>query len=243
MKKTIKIMLTLALVIAALSITAAAEGTNGFYDIGTADDVAMSVFAGEAAVESKEANVDATDDAAEVYYEGSDRLEVAYSAAASGSDYGVILVAGSGLPTVADDIYYINQEAATGANVEFNVYPKTISETTDMTLYISSNAKDFELVSVPMAYVVGYEEVVEPTFIWGDVDGDKDLANLDKTWMTKYLVGGYEADIEGIDLRAADVYDEGDGEISNMDKTVLTKMLVGGYYDDAVFPITPETAN
>jgi hypothetical protein len=231
MKKTIKIMLTLALVIAALSITAAAEGTNGFYDIGTADNVAVSVFAGETAVTSKDANVDTTDDAAEVYYEGSDRLEVTYSAAANGSDYGVILVEGSGLPTVADDIYYINQVAATGENVEFNVYPKTIAETTDMTMYISSNAKDFELVSVPMAYVVGYEEVVEPTFTYGDVDDNGKINTRDVTKLAKFVIGGYG---ETVNELAANV--KADTKINTRDVTTLAKFVIGGYFDPNVLP-------
>jgi len=231
MKKTIKIMLTLALVIAALSITAAAEGTNGFYDIGTADNVAIEAFAGETAVESKEANVDATDDEAEVYYEGSDRLEVTYSAAANGSDYGVILVAGSGLPTVADDIYYIDQVAAEGTSIDFNVYPKTIAETTDMTMYISSNATGASLVSVPMAYVVGYEEVVEPSFTYGDVNDDTRVNTRDVTTLAKHVVGGYGTTINEL---AADV--KADGRVNTRDVTTLAKFVIGGYFTPNVLP-------
>lgn len=244
MKKTMKIMLTLAFVIAALCVTASAAGTNGFYDIGTADNVTFAAYAGDTAVTSKNADVDA-DETAEVYYENSDRIEVTYSAATTGADYGVILVEGSSLPTASSAIYYINQDEAKSNSITFNVYPATITAPSatdnnrDMTLYISSSVENAGLVSVPMNYVVGYEEVVTPpapTFIYGDVNGDKEHTNMDKTWLAKRMVGGYDADIVGFVEEAADVLD--DDELNNRDKTVLARWLVGGYYDS--LPVAPE---
>ena len=201
MKKTIKIMLTLALVIAALCITASAESTNGFYGIGSADNVTIAPYAGATAVESTEADVDA-DDNADVYYEGSDRIVVTYSAATAGEDYGVILVEGTGLPTASSAIYYINQDEATASGVAFNVYPKTITapeegNTRDFTLYISSSVADAGLVEIPMSYVVGYEEVVEPEepeILYGDINGDgifliEDIRDLTRL---KRFYAGYD---------------------------------------------------
>ena len=230
MKKTIKIMLTLALVIAALCVTASAA-TNGFYDIGSADNVAITAYAGTdtTAITSKEANVDADADV-EAYYEGSDRLGVTYSAATAGEDYGVILVEGSSLPTASSAIYYINQEEAASTNVTFDVYPATIEATkAAMTLYISSSKADADLVSVPMSYVVGYEEVVTPSFTYGDIKADGAVDNKDKTYLSRYLLKVYETSGLPSDLSfdAGDV--KKDGAVDNKDKTILSRYLLKVY--------------
>lgn len=233
MKKTIKIMLTLALVIAALCVTASAAGTNGFYDIGTADNVAITAYAGTdaTAITAKDANVDADADV-EAYFEGSDRLGVTYSAATAGEDYGVILVEGSSLPTASSAIYYINQEEASSANVTFDVYPATIEATkAAMTLYISSSKADADLVSVPMSYVVGYEEVVTPpapTYTYGDVDDNGKVNNRDLGNLAKYLAGGYTFNFT-FNTDAADVHEN--DKINNRDLSTLAKYLAGGYFD------------
>ena len=211
MKKTIKIMLTLAFVIAALCVPASAAGTNGFYDIGTAENVAINAYAGTNttdAIAGESVDVDA-DDTAEVYYENSDRLGVTYSAATAGEDYGVILVEGSSLPTASSAIYYINQDEAASTSIAFDVYPATIEATkAAMTLYISSSAEGAGLVSVPMAYVVGYEEVVEPepdvpTVMYGDVDGNKEIGLNDGLLALKIFAEVVEGTEE--QLIAADV--------------------------------------
>lgn len=212
MKKTIKIMLTLAFVIAALCVTASAA-TNGFYDIGEVTDVAITAYAGTNttdAIAGESVDVDA-DDAANTYYENSDRLGVTYSAAVAGEDYGVILVEGSSLPTASSAIYYINQDEAAGTSIAFDVYPTTITapttgNTRDFTLYISSSAEGADLVSVPMSYVVGYEEVVEPEepeVIYGDVDGTGDIGLNDGLLTLKIYAEVVEA--TEAQLLAADV--------------------------------------
>lgn len=234
MKKTIKIMLTLAFVIAALCVTASAAGTNGFYDIGTAENVAITAYAGTNttdAIAGESVDVDA-DDTAETYYENSDRLGVTYSAAVAGEDYGVILVEGSSLPTASSAIYYINQDEAASTSIAFDVYPSTIEATkAAMTLYISSSAEGADLVSVPMSYVVGYEEVVTPpapTYTYGDVDDNGKVNNRDLGNLAKYLAGGYTFSFE-FNLDAADVHEN--DKINNRDLTTLAKYLAGGYFD------------
>lgn len=194
MKKTLRIMLALTLVIAALTVSVSATATNGFYDIGSANNVTIAPYAGNTAVTATNADVDA-DDADEVYYENSDRLDVTYSAAANGANYGVILVEGSSLPTASSDIYFIDQVKAEGTSINFNVYPSDIEATkAAMTMYISSSAADADLVSVPMSYVVGYEEVVTPptppapTVIYGDVNDDGEPDDMDLLRLAKWVV-------------------------------------------------------
>ena len=239
MKKTLRIMLALALVIAALSVSVSATGTNGFYDISVPEDAGVTItpYAGadKTVVTSKEANVDATDDSAEVYYEGSDRFDVTYTGATANANYGVILVDGSGLPTANSDIYFIDQVKAgeDATSVAFDVYPKTIEATkAPMTLYISSDVEGAQLVSVPMAYVVGYVEA--PTFTYGDIKVDNDINNQDRTFLARYLAGGYGIeDRADFCLEACDVKKASDGsfDVNNQDKTVLSRYLAGGYYD------------
>ena len=230
MKKTLRIMLALTLVIAALSVSVSATGTNGFYDISVPEDAGVTItpYAGanKTVVTSKEANVDATDDSAEVYYEGSDRFDVTYTGATANANYGVILVEGSSLPTASSDIYYIDQVKAEGENIAFEVYPSDIAETkTAMKLYISSSEADEGLVSVPMAYVVGYVEA--PTFTYGDVNEDTKINSRDKTAIAKHIAGGYE--LAKFNVQAADV--KKDGKINSRDKTTLAKFIAGGYFD------------
>lgn len=192
MKKAMKILLTTAFVVAAFGVTAMAadaETSNGFYGIGTAENVSVEAYAGtsETAIEATtDKDVDA-DGTADTWYKDSDRIEVAYAGATSGKNYGVILVEGTSLPTAASDIYYINQVAASGTNVDFNVYPATIAETTDMTMYISSDAENFDLVSVPMSYVVGYKEEPEVQVLYGDVDNSGKVNVADRLYLIRYL--------------------------------------------------------
>ena len=233
MKKAMKILLTTAFVVAAFGVTAMAadaETSNGFYGIGTAEKVSVEAFAGETAIEATtDKDVDA-DGAADTWYKDSDRIEVAFSGAESGKNYGVILVEGSSLPTAASDIYYINQVASSGTNVNFNVYPATIAKTTDMTMYISSDVADFDLVEVPMSYVVGYKEEVAPSFTYGDVN-NKDGVNLqDVTFLSRYVAGGYTFSFE-FNEAAANVRKPDTSGIDLQDITFLSRFVAGGYYD------------
>lgn len=225
MKKTLRIMLALTLVIAALTVSVSATATNGFYDIGSANNVTIAPYAGNTAVTATNADVDA-DDADEVYYENSDRLDVTYSAAANGANYGVILVEGSSLPTASSDIYFIDQVKAEGESINFNVYPSDIAATkTAMTMYISSSVADAGLVTVPMAYVVGYEEVVtpptpeEPEILYGDVNANGEVELTDLTRLKKFMA---EYDVD-IDEAASDV--NVNGEVELTDLTRLAKFF------------------
>lgn len=227
MKKTLRIMLALTLVIAALTVSVSAAGTSGFYDIGSANGVTITPYAGanKTAVTAKDADVDA-DETAEVYYEGADRFDVAYTGATSGANYGVILVEGSSLPTASSAIYYIDQAKANGTDIAFEVYPSDIAATkTAMTMYISSSVADAGLVTVPMAYVVGYEEVVtpptpeEPEILYGDVNANGEVELTDLTRLKKFMA---EYDVD-IDEAASDV--NVNGEVELTDLTRLAKFF------------------
>jgi len=249
MKKTLRIMLALALVIASLSVSVSAA-SNGFYGIGDAvvagtDTVVETVTvtpmqeAGETDTvisATTDKNVDGVD-GNETWYENSDKLAVSYSAATAGKNYGVILVKGDTLPTASSAIYYINQVQADGETVAFDVYPSDFAETeATMTLYISSDDEGAPLVSVPMAYVVGYEE--EEEILYGDVNGDGKANNKDKTFIARKILGGYTFDFT-FNEEAADVYH--DGKVNNKDKTFLQRWILGGYFEPNVLPQYPES--
>lgn len=124
---------------------------SGFYNIGTKENVTTTVKGETGVITSISQDVNA-DETADTFYPSSDRIEVTYSAASSGSYYGVVLSNGSTVPTKSSDIYYINQATASGTSVTFNVYPMLPTASTDMTLFISSNAQGHTLVSVPLSY-------------------------------------------------------------------------------------------
>ena len=119
-----------------------------------------------------------------------------------GAEYTVLLVAGSGLPTVGDGvetfaetgISYINQYTGDGTTMEIEVLPLmgavADTENTDYngtnTLYIGSNAENFELISVP----VTYEEPVEYTL--GDVNNDTVINSTDIVAIINNVLKGTE---------------------------------------------------
>ncbi len=92
--------------------------------------------------------------------------------------YGVLLINGSALPTVDDNILYIDQKTATGDSVEFTVLPiiPDADLEKDLTLYISSNASGEDLIVVPVAYGVD-----APAYTIGDINNDGYWNSTDAT--------------------------------------------------------------
>ena len=229
MKRKI-ITLVLAMAAAAVISTtamAAEETISGFYDIGTATDVVITPYAGETAVTAQDKNID-EDDAMESVYVDSNRLDVTYGGATANEYYGVILVEGSSLPTIDTEIYYINQETASGSSVAFNVYPKLPAETTDMTLYISSSEAGADLVSVAMNYAVDAAVVpdapVVPSYRLGDANGDSAVDVKDVIMIRRYITGGYGVTFGDA---AADVNE--DGIVDVKDAIMIRRFITGGY--------------
>ena len=221
-------IITLVLAMAAASLIsttamAADETISGFYDIGTATDVVITPYDGETAVTVAEKNID-EDDAMEQVYVDSKKLEVVYDGATQSNYYSIILVDGTGLPTKDSTIYYIDQETANSSSVAFNVSPKLPTETTDMTLYMSSDVAGFELVSIPMSYAVNVVIEEEPSYKLGDANGDDEVDVKDVIAIRRHITGGYSVTINEA---ASNV--NGDDKIDVKDAIVIRRYIAGGY--------------
>ncbi len=197
---------------------------SGFYNIGTKENVTTTVKGEAGAITSisQDVNADAT---ADTFYPASDRIEVTYSAAASGSYYGVVLANGSTVPTKSSDIYYINQATASGTSVTFNVYPMLPTATTDMTLFISSNAQGHTLVSVPLSYAkdVTITQPSQPQYILGDVNEDGYVTAQDAGMVLQISVGIKTA--TAVQELSGDV--NKDGNVTAQDAGMILQYSVG----------------
>ena len=194
MKKVISIMISLVIILGAFAITAsAAEDVTpaGFYNIGTNGNMEVTALSGDAAAEEVAVDLDG-DGENETLYANSDVLNVVCSQATEGAYYGVILVEGSGLPTVDNEIYYIDQKTAEGDSVAFAVIPKLPAERTDLTLYVSSSVKDSALQSVALAYTTeGTPDEPDtpdtPEYTLGDIDGVPGIAIEDAVMSLQFV--------------------------------------------------------
>lgn len=157
----------------------------------------------------------------EKVYANSDRVEVTFAGATKDEHSGVILVDGKGLPTKDTAIYYINQETAAGSSVAFNVYPALPETTKDMTLYISSSKKDFDLVSVPMSYAVNADTVVLPDYIPGDVNEDSEVDVFDVVLISQHITHGTELNEDAADVN-------NDGEVDVFDVVLVAQHITHG---------------
>lgn len=222
MKKLICIMVLALLVIVIPCVSVMAADTikaDGFYDIGTNDDVEIKPFKGDTEVSVTLKNLDDDEDD-EKWYMNSDRLEVTYKAAVEGEYYGVIMVEGSGLPTVDTDIYYIDQVEAEGSNINFNVYPILPTDTTDISLYISTSMQGADLVKIPLNYAADVEML---TYTLGDIDNDGNFGVKDALIVLQIGVGKYPAtEAQRI---AADV--DGDGVCGVKDALLILQYGTG----------------
>ncbi len=163
MKRVISILLMVVMLSAALVINASAEATviKGFYNIEAKTNVTTTPYIGDTPVSATTKDVDG-DGTEDTWYENSERFVVTYNAATVGAYYGVIMVEGSGLPTKDDAIFYIDQVEATTTTISFNIFPSEITETKEMTLYISSNDEAFDLLPISVSYVCAEETVTPP---------------------------------------------------------------------------------
>ena len=226
MKKAIKILLMTAFVLSLLCVTAmAADNTSdGFFGIGTEENVELTPYVGTSttAVTSTEKDVD-SDGSADTWYENSDRIEVSYSGAVVGKEYGVILVKGTDLPTVNDNICFIDQVTATSTTVEFNVYPILPEETTPMTLYISSNETGFELKDILVSYAVGVagEEPPATTVLYGDVNEDGNVRLNDAVLLRRHVAG------QTVSINLANADCNANGSVQLNDAVLLARKVAG----------------
>lgn len=221
MKKNIFTLLLVLVVSTALSTTvmAAGETISGFYDIGTSQNVTLSPCAGDTQVSATKTNVD-SDSNVEMIYLNSDNVGIEYQDAVEGGYYGIMLVEGSGLPTKDTQIHYMNQEKAGDTDVTFNIKTSSIKETTEMTLYITSNAEGFEMVNIPMSYAVN--EIIR--HIPGDVNGDYSINADDIIRTRRFITGGW-----GISIITAAADVDADGKHSARDVILIRRFVAGGY--------------
>lgn len=185
----------------------------GFYEIGSAANVTIvartvnnaKVTAVTATVENGTAS----------YYENAARLSVDYTGNMSDTDqFVVMLVEGSELPTASNNnICYIDQ--MNGANLKsgcFDVYPMLPDETTGMTLYITSDRKDFTTITVPLNYAVS-GSYAEAPYVLGDVDGNGKVQVSDAVKVLEAVVE--KTTLVGNQKLAADVNNDGRIQVSD----------------------------
>ena len=218
MKKKISVLLAVGLLAGLLCGTAQAADIpeSGFYNIGTeAADVTVTPLdeSGKAVI-STQTEVDDALDGPETFYPGSVKLTVELTGAASGSEYVVLLVSGTALPTRESDIYYIDQITAEDTTIEFTVYPMDIT-VTDLTLFITSDAPSFETRSVSLHYASAYT--------LGDVNDDGSINVNDAMAVINHIVS--KSTLSGANLLAADV--TGDGLVNVNDAMEIINYIVG----------------
>ena len=173
MKRKISILLALVMLLALCPVsTLAATDTitaAGFYSIEAAPSgVTVTPQASSGTVERISANVDGKD-GFETFYANSDKLSVSLKGTAD-SQYLVILYTGSESAPQESTICYIDQVAAgTGGSVSFDVFPKLPAESSEMHLWITSNAAGFETKKITLYYAVSDTYTKQP-YVLGDVD-------------------------------------------------------------------------
>ncbi len=136
-----------------MTVMAAAVGTCGFYNIGTADNIkVVPLRNGEPAdILAVYAN---GDEVADLLYDYSNGLCVTVDKTVAGKVYAATLVKGSGLPETEADFLYTKQIVAAAKQVVFTVVPTPIFSSMDLTLFITSNNEDFESIAIPIGYAM-----------------------------------------------------------------------------------------
>lgn len=145
------------------------------------------------------------------------RLKLSLSDAAAGKDYLVLLADGTGLPTAATAIRYIDAKTAQSAALSFTVFPKMTEADDSMTVYLTSNDTGFITKSASVKYGT------EPAFKLGDVNGNQEIDSMDASLILQHLVGTYTIE----NTQVGDV--NGNQEIDGMDASLILQHLVGTY--------------
>ena len=220
MKKKISVLLAVGLLAGLLCGTAQAADIleSGFYNIGTeaADVTVTPLDESGKAVSSTQTDVDDDTSTTETFYPGSVKLTVELTGAASGSEYVVLLVSGTALPTSESDIYYIDQiTAGDTGSVSFNVYPMEITGLTDLKLFITSDQESFTTRFVSLHYASAYT--------LGDVNDDGSINVNDAMAVINHIVS--KSTLSGANLLAADV--TGDGLVNVNDAMEIINYIVG----------------
>lgn len=223
MRKYIGILFTLT-VFVLLCMPALASDTetaDGFYDIGASQNVVITPLADNTEVAVTEENIDGKD-GMEKWYINSNRLRVTYNTAVAGGYYGVMLVEGSELPTKDTVIYYSDQVTATSQTVNFDIYSYLPDKTTEMSLYITGNTQEHELVKIPLNYAKGVKVI--PKYDTGDIDGNGKI-NASDSLLALLVAAGFYDNVSEAGLAVADV--NSDGKINSVDALMILQFSTG----------------
>ena len=219
MKRSISLLLLVASIVLTMPVMAADTSKDtGFYDIEAKENVIIKPFMGDTEVTVTEENLD-RDEELEKWYVNSDSLEVTYTDAVDGGYYGILLVEGDDVPTIDNAIFYIDQVEAEGTTIDFNVYPILPKKATKLSLYISSNVEDFELIKISLNYYAP-----APTYVLGDINNDGKFNVEDALIVLKIGVGDYPGVTSDIKA-AADVNLDGSWDVR--DALMILKRSVG----------------
>jgi len=146
-------------------------------------------------------------------------------------DQVTVVVVPAGATDITDaNIYYINQDANSGAATMLTgMGTKALEADTDYEIWVGGSNGTIK----KGAFTTKVEDP-EPTYTLGDVDGVTGININDATTVTKYVAGSYT--LEGDLLLAADV--DGVKGVNINDATTITKYVAG-----SVTEFTPAPAN
>ena len=207
----------MALTCAAAQATETAEPTSGFREVKVESAYENSVTL--TPVDARNADVTKAD----VRYPGAVKMEIAYSAAQSGNEYLLCVLADNtdDVPTV-DNMAYIDQTTAGSATVEFSAFPKAVDEKTTSvkyTVYLSSDADaaSGSIAAFTKVATFEYYSAGASAVMLGDVDGDEEITvndALDALFLSVGTVNNASRPEEE-QREAADVDQSGDVEVQD----------------------------
>ena len=216
-----KRLIQLALILGLMTLTCVAaqaaetdEPTSGFRiptDEGVVDAYKDDVTLTPLDADDKE--VTGTDN--NVRFPGAVKMKVTYKKAALNSEYLLCVLEDDGSATAtptADNMAYINQQTADGANVEFTAFPKKQEATSvKYTVYLSSNADAASGGISSFTKVATFEYYGQSAVMLGDVDGDRDIDVQDALYALYLSVGtvNYQGRPEAEQRQAADLNGNG----------------------------------
>lgn len=224
MKRLLRPLLLLAALTALLSVSVFADSGvgTGFFDIGRADGVTITPDG------SGRIDViwgDSAEGDTSTLYQDSEKLTVKLSGTEAGKHYFILLTTGDSVNPTEENMFYVDQQTATGATTTFTVFPKQgLAESGEMTsanLFITSNADGFVTRKITLGYAnnVPY---VEPDYILGDVDLNKTVT-VDDALETLQIVGKLNNNPTETQLKAADV--DKDGSVTVDDALGILKYV------------------
>lgn len=204
MKRLFKTILLAAIFTLVLSVSAfAAEG--GIYALDVVDNQISTMPMTAGGTEVADPTDTVIDDVTESLFEGTERMRLTYSGATDGCYYLVVVLKGSSAIPTSDNIVYIDQVTAEGADIDFNVFPSELEADESYTVYLSSNDGSLNKLTemASFRYYVPYT--------LGDVDGDKDVSVVDAMCVLQMAVNLNLDQWTDVQWLAADVTGGGDG--------------------------------